>query len=314
MIDKDIIKQEIEKLTISGVLGRSRSYARLLEYLAICSAEGRVPKELEIASEVFGKGADFDPNQDSLVRVYVHNLRQKLDNYYARPENAVSERVSIPKGEYRLVVASTSEAMPPGAARGRAPPAWALILIAALVINLAVVVFIGRSGTLADGVYAQVSRASIWSSVMDDDLPFLVVVGDYYIFAELDSFGTVDRLVREFDVNSADDLEDRFIFEPELMESYLDLDLTYLPQSSASALKDLLRVVYQSDKPVRVTPMSALNIADLKNSHVIYVGYISALDKLMDFVFASESRVASVATIRIMGCSRLSRDRATTRS
>ena len=33
--------------------------------------------------EVFGKGADFDPSQDSMVRVYAHNLRQKLDHYYA---------------------------------------------------------------------------------------------------------------------------------------------------------------------------------------------------------------------------------------
>jgi hypothetical protein len=122
---------------------------------------------------------------------------------------------------------------------------------------------------------------------MDDDLPFLVVVGDYYIFAELDAFGSVERLVREFDVNSAEDLADRFVYEPDLMATYLDLDLTYLPQASAVAIKNLLRVVYRSDKSVRVTPMSELTVADLKNNHVIYVGYISALDKLMDFVFTS---------------------------
>ena len=32
-----------------------------------------------------------------------------------------------------------------------------------------------------------------------------------------------------------------------------------------------------------------MNEADLKSSHVIYVGYLSALDKLEDFVFASSS-------------------------
>ena len=109
MEEKDFIEQELEKLIVPGVLGRSRSYARLLEYLAACSAAGRVPKELEIASEVFGKGTDFDPNQDSLVRVYVHNLRQKLENYYSRNESANAERVTIPKGEYRLTVVSASD-------------------------------------------------------------------------------------------------------------------------------------------------------------------------------------------------------------
>ena len=93
MLEKDVIEQEVAKLTKSHILGRSRSYARLLEYLAGCSINGRRPKELEIASEVFGKGSDFDPNQDSLVRVYMHNLRQKLDNYYSREANRSGNRL-----------------------------------------------------------------------------------------------------------------------------------------------------------------------------------------------------------------------------
>ena len=65
MSDNDFIKQEVSKLTSNQALGRSRYYARLLEYLAGCSINGRRPKELELATAVFGKGADFDPNQDS---------------------------------------------------------------------------------------------------------------------------------------------------------------------------------------------------------------------------------------------------------
>jgi hypothetical protein len=35
--------------------------------------------------------------------------------------------------------------------------------------------------------------------------------------------------------------------------------------------------------------MSEMNEADMKSGHVIYVGYLSALDKLEDFVFASST-------------------------
>ncbi len=291
MDEKIIIKQEVAKLTKNHILGRSRSYARLLEFLAGCSIDGRRPKELEIAAEVFGKGSDFDPNQDSLVRVYVHNLRQKLDKYYAREDQRSGDRLAIPRGEYRLAVVSAGESATAAATGSRAPPLWMAILIAALAINLVALVILGRGGELPEGIYDQVSRSSIWASFMDDELPFLIVVGDYYIFGEIDEFGRVERLVRDFDVNSADDLADRFVYEPELMDIYLDVDLTYLPEASASALKDLLRVVYRSDKPVRVTPMSKLTVAELKSNHVIYVGYISALDKLMEFVFASSGLV-----------------------
>jgi hypothetical protein len=284
MSEKDVIDQEIAKLSRPGVLGRSRSYVRLLEFLATCSVNDRTPKELEIASEVFGKGSDFDPNQDSLVRVYVHNLRQKLDSYYATAEG--DYRLVIPKGEYRLAVVSAEEAPVPAESGGRAPRLWTAVLISALCLNLIALVLIGR-GQDTTTIYDEVAASPVWNSFLDDDLPFLVVVGDYYIFGELDEFGNVERLVRDFAVNSADDLADQFVYQPELMESYLDLDLTYLPDASASALKDVLRVVYRSDKPVRISPMSELSVADIRDSHVIYIGYISAMDKLLEFVFAA---------------------------
>src|SRR5690606_1940534 len=42
----------------------------------------------------------------------------------------------------------------------------------------------------------------LWAPFFDDDLPLLVVVGDYYIFGEVDGRGDVVQLVRDFDVNS----------------------------------------------------------------------------------------------------------------
>ena len=57
----------------------------------------------------------------------------------------------------------------------------------------------------------------------------------------------------------------------------------------AFALLDVLRVLYTVEKPVRIVSMSELNVADLKSNHVVYLGYISALDKLEDFVFASST-------------------------
>ena len=83
-VEPEILQVQAASIVRSGALGRSRSYARLLEFLVECARSGRTPKELEIAMGVFGKGADFDPSQDSMVRVYAHNLRQKLEHFYDR--------------------------------------------------------------------------------------------------------------------------------------------------------------------------------------------------------------------------------------
>ena len=118
--DADIVHDEYERIVASGILGRSRTYTSLLEYLVGCSLEGRAPKEIEIAADVFGKGAEFDPTQDSLVRVYMHNLRQKLEQYASQRGDPLGYRLAIPRGEYRLVVESVTEEPAADAGSGRA--------------------------------------------------------------------------------------------------------------------------------------------------------------------------------------------------
>src|SRR5262249_21752470 len=111
--DPELIREHARKIERSGALGRSRSYARLLQFLVECSVNGRTPKELEIAIEVFGKGPDFDPSQDSMVRVYAHNLRQKLGHYYATEGRAEVVQLLLARGEYRVSLTAVESAADP---------------------------------------------------------------------------------------------------------------------------------------------------------------------------------------------------------
>ena len=289
------IRAQAAKVAASGVLGRSRFYASLLEFLVTCASQGRTPKELEIAAEVFGRGSEFDPSQDSMVRVYAHNLRQKLQQFYAEAGSAETQHLSIPKGEYRLMLVDAEERNEAPVRRGfwhDEPRTLKLAAATAVILGLGIAAGMALQGRLdarssSPSVYEQIAESRVWRPLLDDNLPILVVVGDYYIFGELDTQGNVDRLVREFSINSSRDLDDLMMYQPELAARYMDLDLTYLPRSAAFALRDVLRVLYTSDKPVRAISMSELNVADFKTSHIVYVGYISALDKLLEFVFAS---------------------------
>src|SRR5688500_8262910 len=108
-VEAELLREQAAKIVQSGALGRSRSYARLLEFLVECALSGRTPKELEIAMEVFGRGADFDPSQDSMVRVYAHNLRQKLEHYYATAGRNEPRQLLLARGEYRISLAESDE-------------------------------------------------------------------------------------------------------------------------------------------------------------------------------------------------------------
>lgn len=59
-------------------------------------------KAYTIAVEVFGCGANFDPQRDPIVRVEATRLRARLDNYYlVTPQSQVL--IALPKGGYRPV-------------------------------------------------------------------------------------------------------------------------------------------------------------------------------------------------------------------
>jgi hypothetical protein len=123
----------------------------------------------------------------------------------------------------------------------------------------------------------------------DDDLPVTVVVGDYYIFGELDENGDVRRFVREFEINSPNDLAQFVRRNREFSDRYQDLDLTYLADSTAAALGDVLSVLFTAGKHVDVVAMSKFDPGTVRTNHIVYVGYFSALDKLFDFVFAASA-------------------------
>src|SRR5438552_15672786 len=94
----------IQRLAGSHVLHGSESLCKLLRYLAEHSLQnpGVPVKEYQIATEVFGRPADFDPHLDSAIRVQAGRLRVKLAEYYATEGARDHVLVELPKGSYAL--------------------------------------------------------------------------------------------------------------------------------------------------------------------------------------------------------------------
>lgn len=286
--DKAIIAAQVDKILASGVLGRSRFYTAMLEYLAGCAEREHTPKEIEIAAEVFNRGDGFDPSQDSMVRVYAHNLRQKLEQYYADQGAEEIERISIPKGEYRITVGGDSESAesPDPDSRSFGGLRLTLIVAASLVIGVIFDRVLTSDAQPQPTGLQEVVASALWAPVTDDDVPITVVVGDYYIFGELNAFGEVARMVRDFAINSSRDLDELFMIEPAAVERFIDLDLTYLPSSIAFAMRDLMSVLNAAEKEIRIVTVSNLDSSQIRDNHIVYIGYLSGLGILRDFVFS----------------------------
>jgi hypothetical protein len=299
MSDPESLQALADRIRATGVLGRSQLIQKLFDFLIECSATGRAPKETEVAIEVFGKDVGFDVAQDAMVRVYVHKLRRKLEEYYAAAGRSDPLQLAIPKGAYRIVihdrnapaqpdtaVDSAGATLPVATAVAATPRRWLWpILAASLVINLlfaGALVWYGQRGSPASALL----NNPLWARLLASDRPLLVVLGDYYIFAETDRNMEVQRLVREFSINSAGDLDQYLKLHPEFADRYQDMQLNYLPTSAAYALKDLMPLLAGASARSRVVLASELTPQMLKSSNVIYIGYLSGMGMLSDLVFS----------------------------
>lgn len=125
MTERVQLQAEIDRLVASHTLHGSESLCKLLRYLGRQAAEhpGVPVKEYQIATEVFGRQADFDPQLDSMVRVQAGRLRTKLAEYYNAEGAHDHLIIEIPKGSYAIVVherpgaATPANGESPGAAR-----------------------------------------------------------------------------------------------------------------------------------------------------------------------------------------------------
>src|SRR5437016_12261407 len=105
---------EIERLVNSHTLHGSESLCKLLRYLAKQAVEhpGTPVKEYQIATEVFGRQADFDPQLDSMVRVQAGRLRTTLAEYYNTEGLSDHVVIEVPKGSYAVTFQGRAAAAP----------------------------------------------------------------------------------------------------------------------------------------------------------------------------------------------------------
>jgi hypothetical protein len=145
-------REELRVLLEARAFRQAPTLARLLEYLCEkrFAGESNQIKEYSIGVEVFRRGAAFDQETDSIVRVEVNRLRKRLAEYYAGEGAVHPLRIVIPVGQYvpsfqPVAPAAEGETVP---AAETERPQW-FLRRATWVVELVIVVVVLGLGWLA---------------------------------------------------------------------------------------------------------------------------------------------------------------------
>ncbi len=108
--EKDRVTSPLEILAevdylLEHVVGRKTNQGLILQYLGKLYERGEsAAKEHAIAVEALGRGADFDPKREAIVRVEMHKLRRALKTFYSGPGRERAVQISLASGKYALAV------------------------------------------------------------------------------------------------------------------------------------------------------------------------------------------------------------------
>ena len=114
----DQCQEQVQRILKSASFRNAVTLQQLLQFLTARVFEGGADalKEYTIGVEAFGRPQDFDPKTDTIVRVQIHRLRQKLTEYYEADGSRDPILVEIPKGHYLPSFEVVSD---PNASNGR---------------------------------------------------------------------------------------------------------------------------------------------------------------------------------------------------
>jgi hypothetical protein len=100
--DLEAQRAELDAVLRSEHFTRAPTLANFLSYLCekLFAGEARQIKEYSVGVEVFRRGASFDQDQDSIVRVEANRLRKRLAAYYAGEGASHLLQITIPLGQY----------------------------------------------------------------------------------------------------------------------------------------------------------------------------------------------------------------------
>src|SRR5579871_684506 len=274
--------QQIERLTKSHSLHSSESLCKLLRYLAEHSLDhpGIALKEYQIATEVLGRPAGFDPQSDSTVRVQAGRLRVKLAEYYAQEGVDDPILVEIPKGSYALTFhlrpSKAGPALLPGpqmqpgekafvfapSNRGWATAVVVLsVLLAASFITSAVVLSQRARPQMGFAAPLPVAYQLFWSRfVTSPQQPWVIFSNGSFV-------GRPETGMRYF--NPTTDTRS-FILDH------------YTGVGEVLAIHQLDHVFYMLNRPLRVKRGALFSLDDAKNNDLIFVGSPSENLTLVD--------------------------------
>lgn len=289
-IDTSTKRQIVQRIIDSKEFVNNTVYQKFLFYLVEASIEEKCLKEATIAIEYFGRDAKFNPAEDPTVRVHFHNLRKKLKTYYLSEGKDDKIRLYAPKGRYEVAFEPKEE---PKSTIRRNFRFKKIAYILALLALIFVTIYLwneNRSIQKKFSQYKDNSNKWIWSDILNEDKPILLVVGDYYSYEVYKNDVNRTLKIRDEKINSEAELNQFLEENPDLNQTITRKGISALLVRNIIAFWNAVPLLYPYYDKIKIRVASRLTWQDVQDHNIIFMGGFRTLGILNYFMQKSHLR------------------------
>lgn len=296
---------QIQLILQSKVFRTSEIQRNLFNYLAEKSLAGTADalKEYIIGLDVFAKPATYDPRQESVVRMHVARLRQKLAEYYRTEGAGDPVIVDLPKGGFKVVFEARriepEAPLPP-------PRSYRLeqVLAACLVVAIALSAYFGLRLWRIERGQSPVNVArqrtwtpelqQLWAPILSSNRRLMVCLSTP-LFIRVPGFGFV-RESTSNDWTSDSDLTSISSLQEAMHVSGAQPTYGFTGVGTASGAFLLGQFLAQRQQDVLLTRSDLISMPEIAMDNVVFLGPVTG--KQMEAIPEDEQLVLEAQGIR----------------
>lgn len=259
-LSKEEILHHLEEVTSSKTFSRSNVNVTLLRYLVNATLDLKDLKESLIGQELFGK--NYDPfKNDNKVRVYIHNLRKKLEEFYSKEKPKTKLRFEISKGQYRVSFLHNYS-------KKRNRFSYLGLSIIAITIIL-----------LQYFLSSKNDKIPFWNNFLSGNNSNTVLVGDHFtIVGELPTGG--HGVIRDYSINSESELSERLMNNSNLSKQLKPNDFSYITKMGTYSIHMLSSFFTKNNATYNLMLNSEWDKSQLGKENILFVGQYKTMSFL----------------------------------
>jgi hypothetical protein len=149
---------------------------------------------------------------------------------------------------------------------------------------------------------AALARTAFWSGIIDSDRPLMLVLGDGFMYTNVDPLTGRVQFIRDRAINSSEELRIFLAANPSIAQGRGQRYTSMLQKGTTLGMVSVLRLVSHPGRQVEVRFRDDLQVEDLQKYDIVYIGPLSRLGLLaghyeLQSRYRYESKNASVRDV-----------------